>query len=80
MVRFSIRIVKLKYYISNIKKISCKFCHIFLGYRRSHRPSLYDISVMDENKMRRDPELQNDLQTIGNTNANAHNNFLTVPK
>lgn len=55
------------------------FCTV-LGWRRSHRPSLYDISVIDEREEREDPELQNDHHTIGNTNTHAHNMFLTVPK
>lgn len=49
---------------------SCFFFQ-FLGWRRSHRPSLYDISIIDEEEDRNnDPELQSDEKTIANTTAN----------
>lgn len=45
----------------------------FTGWRRSHRPSLYDISIIDEQEEREDPECQKDDMTIENTNSNANN-------
>lgn len=47
------------------------FCYIS-GWRRSHRPSLYDISIIDEKEEREDPELQPDEKTTENTQSNAH--------
>ncbi|KAJ6649754.1 Sodium/hydrogen exchanger 9B2 [Pseudolycoriella hygida] len=45
--------------------------HVVEGWRRSHRPSLYDISIIDEEEDRsKDPELQNDEKTIANTCSN----------
>lgn len=44
----------------------------FSGWRRSHRPSLYDISIIDEKEEREDPEMQTDEKTAENTNSNAH--------
>lgn len=41
------------------------------GWRRSHRPSLYDISIIDETEEREDPELSGDIETETNTNTNA---------
>lgn len=43
----------------------------FAGWRRSHRPSLYDISIIDEKEEREDPELNGDIETNTNTNTNA---------
>lgn len=42
------------------------------GWRRSRRPSLYDISIKDEDEEERikHPELQIDRQTMANTNTN----------
>lgn len=41
------------------------------GWRRSHRPSLYDISIIDEEEDRnKDPELQADEKTLANTSTN----------
>lgn len=42
---------------------------IFSDFLRSHRPSLYDITVTDQNETRKDQELQNNIQTTENTNA-----------
>lgn len=50
-----------------------------LGWRRSHRPSLYDISIIDEKEEREDPELQ-DEETTGNTNTNANKTVFTITK
>ncbi|XP_031632102.1 sodium/hydrogen exchanger 9B2 [Contarinia nasturtii] len=50
------------------------------GWRRSHRPSLYDISIIDEKEEREDPELQEDLETVGNTNSNANKTVFTITK
>jgi len=45
--------------------------HVVEGWRRSHRPSLYDISIIDEEEDRsKDPELQTDQKTMANTNTN----------
>lgn len=48
------------------------FCSVSLGWRRSHRPSLYDISIIDEKEEREDPEMQPDEKTTENTQSNAH--------
>lgn len=45
---------------------------ISAGWRRSHRPSLYDISIIDEKEEREDPEMQPDEKTTENTQSNAH--------
>ncbi|KAL5279795.1 SLC9B2 family protein [Megaselia abdita] len=42
------------------------------GWRRSHRPSLRDISIIDEEEEREDPELPEDKTTAENTQSNAH--------
>lgn len=44
------------------------------GWRRSHRPSLRDISIIDEEEDERDndPELGPDSNTAYNTIHNAH--------
>lgn len=47
------------------------FFFTFVGWRRSHRPSLYDISIIDEKEEREDPELDGDIETNTNTNTNA---------
>lgn len=63
-----------------------RFCFFLLyatGWRRSHRPSLYDISIIDEKEEREDPELQseNDEKTAENTNSNAnHKPIYTITK
>lgn len=45
--------------------------HVVEGWRRSHRPSLYDISIIDEEEDRsKDPELQTDEKTMANTSTN----------
>lgn len=46
----------------------------FPGWRRSHRPSLRDISIIDEEEERDDfdPEIRPDQKTINNTLKNAH--------
>lgn len=44
---------------------------LFAGWRRSHRPSLYDISIIDEKEEREDPDLDGDIETNTNTNTNA---------
>ncbi|XP_037024313.1 sodium/hydrogen exchanger 9B1-like isoform X3 [Bradysia coprophila] len=45
--------------------------HVVEGWRRSHRPSLYDISIIDEEEDRsKDPELQTDEKTLANTSTN----------
>jgi hypothetical protein len=48
--------------------------HPITGWRRSHRPSLRDISIIDEEEERDDfdPEIQPDQKTINNTLKNAH--------
>lgn len=45
----------------------------FTGWRRSHRPSLRDISIIDEEEERdlRDPEMGPDRNTLQNTQSNA---------
>lgn len=53
---------------------------LFSGWRRSHRPSLYDISIIDEQEEREDPELQEDQLTMGNTNSNANKPVFTITK
>lgn len=58
-----------KHYINNI---------FVQGWRRSHRPSLYDISIIDEREEREDPELQEDVETVGNTNSNANKTVFTI--
>jgi hypothetical protein len=58
-------------------------CLAILGWRRSHRPSLYDISIIDEEEERdndpdsEDPEIKPDLHTVQNTiqNAQSFNNL-----
>lgn len=42
------------------------------GWRRSHRPSIRDISIIDEEEEREDPELSEDKETADNTQTNAH--------
>lgn len=56
------------------------FTFYHLGWRRSHRPSLYDISIIDEQEEREDPEMQKDEQTMENTNSNAHKPVYTITK
>lgn len=41
-----------------------------IGWRRSHRPSLRDISIIDEEEEREDPENIPDPDTVLNTNSN----------
>lgn len=57
--------------------------HFSLGWRRSHRPSLRDISIIDEEEERDndDPELSPDSWTVQNTINNAHsiNNLNQIP-
>ncbi|EDV99191.1 sodium/hydrogen exchanger 9B2 isoform X2 [Drosophila grimshawi] len=45
---------------------------ILSGWRRSHRPSIRDISIIDEEEEREDPELPRDKETDENTQSNAH--------
>ncbi|CAD7085885.1 unnamed protein product [Hermetia illucens] len=45
------------------------------GWRRSHRPSLRDISIIDEEEEREDPEIAPDKTTLENTNSNQHINI-----
>ncbi|KNC22346.1 hypothetical protein FF38_02922 [Lucilia cuprina] len=42
------------------------------GWRRSHRPSIRDISIIDEEEEREDPEMPEDKETADNTQSNAH--------
>ncbi|KAH8279940.1 hypothetical protein KR054_011741, partial [Drosophila jambulina] len=42
------------------------------GWRRSHRPSIRDISIIDEEEEREDPEIPEDKETHDNTLNNAH--------
>jgi hypothetical protein len=49
---------------------------LFKGWRRSHRPSMHDISIIDEEE-ERDPELGPDSNTIANTQCNSQ---LNVPQ
>lgn len=72
--------------ISHFTVLNVVFC-LFLfalatGWRRSHRPSLYDISIIDEKEEREDPELQteNDEKTAENTNSNANKPLYTITK
>lgn len=55
----------------------------FAGWRRSHRPSLRDISIIDEEEERdaQDPEMGPDNRTYQNTIQNAHSvgNLTQVP-
>ncbi|XP_055714049.1 sodium/hydrogen exchanger 9B2 isoform X2 [Phlebotomus papatasi] len=46
--------------------------HIVEGWRRSHRPSLRDISIIDEEEEREDPEDVPDKSTLNNTKTNTH--------
>ncbi|KAH8411908.1 hypothetical protein KR222_002110, partial [Zaprionus bogoriensis] len=43
---------------------------ILTGWRRSHRPSIRDISIIDEEEEREDPEMPTDKQTQDNTQNN----------
>ncbi|KAL7742052.1 hypothetical protein ACLKA6_018300 [Drosophila palustris] len=45
---------------------------VLTGWRRSHRPSIRDISIIDEEEEREDPEIPEDKQTQDNTQNNAH--------
>ncbi|KAH8376699.1 hypothetical protein KR093_000914, partial [Drosophila rubida] len=45
---------------------------ILTGWRRSHRPSIRDISIIDEEEEREDPEVPADKETQDNTQTNAH--------
>ncbi|TDG45672.1 hypothetical protein AWZ03_007947 [Drosophila navojoa] len=45
---------------------------ILTGWRRSHRPSIRDISIIDEEEEREDPETPRDKETDDNTQSNAH--------
>ncbi|TMW41531.1 hypothetical protein DOY81_013390 [Sarcophaga bullata] len=47
------------------------------GWRRSHRPSIRDISIIDEEEEREDPEIPEDKETADNTQNNAHIPSLT---
>lgn len=52
-----------------------RLTHLFFtGWRRSHRPSLRDISIIDEEEEQDnfDPEIRPDQKTINNTLQNAH--------
>ncbi|XP_054745114.1 sodium/hydrogen exchanger 9B1 isoform X1 [Anastrepha obliqua] len=51
-----------------------KLPQVMEGWRRSHRPSLRDISIIDEEEEREDPELPEDKTTADNTQSNAHIN------
>ncbi|XP_075149828.1 na[+]/H[+] hydrogen antiporter 1 isoform X2 [Haematobia irritans] len=42
------------------------------GWRRSHRPSMRDISIIDEEEEREDPEIPDDKETVDNTHNNTH--------
>lgn len=46
----------------------------YTGWRRSHRPSLRDISIIDEeeekDEIERDPEMGPDKHTLANTQSN----------
>uniref|UniRef100_A0A1I8MUZ4 Cation/H+ exchanger transmembrane domain-containing protein n=1 Tax=Musca domestica TaxID=7370 RepID=A0A1I8MUZ4_MUSDO len=42
------------------------------GWRRSHRPSIRDISIIDEEEEREDPEIPEDKETADNTQTNTH--------
>ncbi|XP_059221378.1 sodium/hydrogen exchanger 9B2 isoform X2 [Stomoxys calcitrans] len=42
------------------------------GWRRSHRPSMRDISIIDEEEEREDPEIPEDKETADNTQTNTH--------
>lgn len=53
---------------------------LFVGWRRSHRPSLYDISIIDETEEREDPEAQENQQTVENTNCNSNKTVYTITK
>lgn len=53
---------------------------LLIGWRRSHRPSLYDISIIDEQEEREDPDIQKDELTLENTNSNANIPVYTVTK
>lgn len=64
-------------FLNNIKNVSISKKK---GWRRSHRPSLYDISIIDEKEEREDPELQEDIETVGNTNSNANKTVFTITK
>ncbi|XP_037958585.1 sodium/hydrogen exchanger 9B2 isoform X2 [Teleopsis dalmanni] len=45
---------------------------ILEGWRRSHRPSIRDISIIDEEEEREDPEIPEDKTTVDNTQTNAN--------
>ncbi|XP_060662846.1 sodium/hydrogen exchanger 9B2-like isoform X1 [Drosophila nasuta] len=45
---------------------------VLTGWRRSHRPSIRDISIIDEEEEREDPEVPTDKETHDNTQNNAH--------
>lgn len=55
-------------------------CITFLGWRRSHRPSLYDISIIDETEEREDPETPENQRTVENTNCNSNKPVYTITK
>ncbi|XP_055372212.1 sodium/hydrogen exchanger 9B2 isoform X2 [Condylostylus longicornis] len=50
------------------------------GWRRSHRPSMRDISIIDEEEEREDPESSDDNKgtTQANTNTNANTNVYSI--
>lgn len=55
----------------------------FAGWRRSHRPSIRDISIIDEDEERDDfddPEIAPDSNTIRNTLQNTQLPQVTITK
>lgn len=68
---------------TNVFTLYFEFSSFFfpiIGWRRSHRPSLYDISIIDEQEEREDPDMQKDELTVENTNSNANIPVYTVAK
>lgn len=61
-----------KYYFFLIKFFIFYLNFCDAGWRRSHRPSIRDISIIDEEEEREDPELSEDKETADNTQCNAH--------
>lgn len=58
----------------NFKKYNQRFILFAAGWRRSARPSMHDISIIEEEEDR-DPEMKPDNRTLANT----HSNSLNVP-
>lgn len=69
--------------MQRVEKLLFSLRFVSLGWRRSHRPSLRDISIIDEEEERdnMDPEIAPDKNTMNNTmkNANSNSNLAQLP-